>query len=211
MAGITRIAPYNSASYHDASIDIETYMPGFYASYSGWSNNSSGYAGCATVPIGTSGMPMTRNYLYGYLRDAHQKKMTWADNYGQSIFDTTGSGGSSNRSYYQWASIYHRDVTFEGIPETESNQIDFYKPISGIPICSKFIPCPYYMPDDFVFIQSSTTPNAVDYRVGDTVTVSGNEKYSVVVPSTRQNINGLSDPNGTTHTASLMLCVRVAN
>ena len=67
------------------------------------------------------------------------------------------------------------------------------------------------MPDDFVFIQSSTTPNAVEYRVGDTVTVSGNEKYSVVVPSTRQNINGLSDPNGTTHTASLMLCVRVAN
>ncbi len=211
MAGITKITPYNSASYHDASIDIETYMPGFYATYSGWSNNASSYAGCATVPIGTSGMPMTRNYLYGYLRDAHQKKMTWADNYGQSIFDTTGSGGSSNRSYYQWASIYHRDVTFEGIPETESNQIDFYKPISGIPICSKFIPCPYYMPDDFVFIQSSTTPNAVDYRVGDTVTVSGNEKYSVVVPSTRQNINGLSDPNGSTHTASLMLCVRVAN
>ena len=210
MAGVTKIVDYQSSNNFHTNINIETYMPALYASYSG-----STYYGCATVPASTTnGLTLTRNYLYGYMRDAHQRRRTFSDNYGQNIFDTTSGNDPGNAyGYYQWNMFYHRDVTYERISETESNQIDFYKPISGIPICSKFIPCPYYMPDDFVFIQASSTPNAIDYRVGDTVTVSGNEKYSVVVPSTTGNVNGLGDPNdsSSTHTASLMLCVRIAN
>ena len=42
------------------------------------------------------------------------------------------------------------------------------------------IPCPYYLPDDFVILQVSTTPGLTDFRPGDTITVSGSEVYTVV-------------------------------
>ena len=214
VSGVTAIAkPYEQSSNYHTNININTYMPHYSAAYHNYST-SSAYSGYATVPAPQSGMTVTRNYLYGYMRDAYQRRRIFSDNYGQNIFDTTSNYDPANAySTYTYNLIYHRDVTFEGIPETESNQIDFYKPISGIPICSKFIPCPYYMPDDFVFIQVSSTPNAVEYRVGDTVTVSGNEKYSIVVPSYKQNVNGITNPSDgdATHTAALLLCVRVAN
>ncbi len=215
VAGVTQITPRNSSSVYHATINLETYMPAFYAANANYSTASStAYAGCATVPIGTSGMPMTRNYLYGYLRDSHKSKKVWRDSYGQNIFDTTGNTqNQDDESNYTWATIYHRDVAYEGISNTEANFINFYKPISGIPICNKFIPCPYYIPDDFVLIQVNTAPNAVDYRVGDTVTISGNEKYSVVVSSYQQNVNGLDNPSdsASTNTAAMLFCVRIAN
>ena len=214
VSGITKIhKPYEQGTTYHTNINISTYMPHYSANYGGY-NASSSYSGAFTVPAGTSGMTVTRNYLYGYMRDAHQKRRAFSDNYGQNIFDTTSNTNpGSDYSSYGYNLIYHRDVTYELIPETEANFIDFYKPISGIPICKTFIPCPYYMPDDFVFIQVSSTPNAVDYRVGDTVTISGNEKYSIVVPSYKQNINGITNPadGDATHTAALLLCVRVAN
>ena len=214
VSGVTAIAkPYEQSSYYHTNININTYVPHYSAGNANYST-SAGYSGYATVPAPQSGMTVTRNYLYGYMRDAYQRRRIFSDNYGQNIFDTTSNYDPANAyNTYTYNLIYHRDVTYERIPETEANFIDFYKPISGIPICQAFIPCPYYMPDDFVFIQVSSTPNAVEYRVGDTVTVSGNEKYSIVVPSYKQNINGITNPSDSdaTHTAALLLCVRVAN
>ena len=213
VSGVTAIRDYQTSSYYHTNINISTYLPHFSAAYTGY-NSSSAYSGYATVPAPQNGMTVTRNYLYGYMRDAYQRRRNFSDNYGQNIFDTTSnSDPGDDYSTYSYNLIYHRDVTYERIPETEANFIDFYRPISGIPICQSFIPCPYYMPDDFVFIQVNSTPNAVDYRVGDTVTISGNEKYSIVVPSYTQNVNGITDPSdgNQTHTAALLLCVRVAN
>ena len=36
---------------------------------------------------------------------------------------------------------------------TNNNQILINAVIKGIPLTSQFVPCPYYLPDDFVLIQ----------------------------------------------------------
>ena len=55
--------------------------------------------------------------------------------------------------------------------------------IKGIPLSTGMIPCPYYIPDDFVLIDFSYDyPNA-NIQQGDTVTVSGSEIYTVITGS----------------------------
>jgi hypothetical protein len=55
--------------------------------------------------------------------------------------------------------------------------------IKGIPINGNLIPCPYYMPDDFVLIDFKLTASGQDLKQGDTVTISGSEVYTVITGS----------------------------
>ena len=55
--------------------------------------------------------------------------------------------------------------------------------IKGIPINGNLIPCPYYMPDDFVLIDFKLTASGQDIKQGDTVTISGSEVYTVITGS----------------------------
>jgi hypothetical protein len=55
--------------------------------------------------------------------------------------------------------------------------------IKGIPINGNLIPCPYYMPDDFVLIDFKLTTSGQDLKQGDTVTISGSEVYTVITGS----------------------------
>ena len=58
--------------------------------------------------------------------------------------------------------------------------------IKGIPLNTKLVPCPYYMPDDFALIQFDyASPDAL-IQMWDTITVSGSEVYTVITASYNQ-------------------------
>ena len=58
--------------------------------------------------------------------------------------------------------------------------------IKGIPLNTKLIPCPYYIPDDFALVQFDyASPDAL-IQMWDTVTVSGSEVYTVISASYNQ-------------------------
>jgi len=58
--------------------------------------------------------------------------------------------------------------------------------IKGIPINGNLIPCPYYMPDDFVLIDFNLPTSEQVIRQGDTITISGSEIYTVITGSYNQ-------------------------
>lgn len=59
--------------------------------------------------------------------------------------------------------------------------------IKGIPLNTKLIPTPYYIPDDFALIQFDyASPDAL-IQMWDTVTVSGSEVYTVITASYNQS------------------------
>ena len=105
--------------------------------------------------------------VYTYYRDQTLDKSTGGsyDNYGFIVQDDGTSSVSSSAGYY--------------------------KPIKGIPINNRFAPCPYYIPDDFVFIQAEVTPPATVFRPGDTVTVAAGEVYTIINCDNQINQDGL--------------------
>jgi hypothetical protein len=70
--------------------------------------------------------------------------------------------------------------------------------IKGIPINGNLIPCPYYMPDDFVLIDFKLPASGQDIKQGDTITISGSEVYTVITGSYNKN----------TETAGILFCAR---
>ena len=70
--------------------------------------------------------------------------------------------------------------------------------IKGIPINGNLIPCPYYMPDDFVVICFKLTASGQDIKQGDTITISGSEIYTVITGSY----------NKYNETAGILFCAR---
>ena len=70
--------------------------------------------------------------------------------------------------------------------------------IKGIPINGNLIPCPYYMPDDFVVIDFNIPISAQEIKQGDTITLSGSEVYTVITGSYNQS----------NETAGILFCAR---
>jgi hypothetical protein len=94
---------------------------------------------------------------------------------------------------YDWNShgtFYYRNSDIDKISSATSsaNQTtgvsatsDYYRPVKGIPLQSNLVPCPYYLPDDFVLIHIGASPGDTEYRQGDTITViSGVEVYQII-------------------------------
>ena len=105
------------------------------------------------------------------------------------------------------ATIYSRNGGFKNEGElTTSNtsygnkySITTYNSvIKGIPINGNLIPCPYYMPDDFVLIDFKITASGQDIKQGDTITISGSEVYTVITGSY----------NKYNETAGILFCAR---
>ena len=70
-----------------------------------------------------------------------------------------------------------------------------HKPLKGLPISSAMMPCPYYIPDDFVIIQFVCEPGETIVRPGDTISVSGSEVYTVVCAGGDTNNQYFDDTN----------------
>ena len=70
--------------------------------------------------------------------------------------------------------------------------------IKGIPISSQIVPCPYYLPDDFVLIQFDHASPGQNIQQYDTVTISGSEVYTVIDGAYNQ----------TNRTRGILFCAR---
>ena len=70
-----------------------------------------------------------------------------------------------------------------------------HKPLKGLPISSAMMPCPYYIPDDFVIIQFVCEPGETVVYPGDTISVSGSEVYTVVCVAGESNNAYFSNAN----------------
>jgi hypothetical protein len=156
LGAITQYEP-STSQY----IRIRTTVPGY--SYSYYSQYSFG-----NEPVDANSQ--ARNAYYGYMRGYNSNNYV-TDDYYNNIRQDTGNA----------TAVYYRNSTYDKYNDVAMDSAaDYYKPIKTIPISQKMIPCPYYLPDDFVLLQVVTTPGLTEFRPGDTVTVSGSEIYEVI-------------------------------
>lgn len=163
LGSISTYTTYTSTSSNVGAIDMRYVMPGYY---------NSTINRPTTEPINS--YSKAGESSYGYRRDPE---------YGNSyILSRYASNISSKNSYDNELLMYYRNSTYDRIGDYSINSnADYYKPIKGLPICNSFIPCPYYLPDDFVMLQVSTSPGLTQFRPGDTVTVSPSEIYEIIL------------------------------
>ena len=108
---------------------------------------------------------------------------------------------NERRHYYR---NNDRSVSFRGDPhfsdytQKQPDSMNHNAVIKGLPLTSQFVPCPFYLPDDFVLIQFDNAQPGQNIQQFDTVTISGSEVYTV--------ING--SYNQTTRTRGILLCAR---
>ena len=85
-----------------------------------------------------------------------------------------------------------------GTSELMPASTDFNAVIKGIPIQAKWLPMPYFIPDDFVFIDFNYGTPSANIQQGDTITVSASEIYTVITGSYNQ----------TSRTRGIVFCAR---
>ena len=174
--------------------------------------DSTGNAGPNAEPINSDSM--AREGSYGYLRNTTGRYI--ADTRYKSNIDTQNEG--NEREVY----MYYRNNTYDFIDFTgqtsypftikadmkESVGVQYYKPMKGLPICDHLIPCPYYIPDDFVMIHAEVTPGATEFLPGDTVTISTDEVYTVITADQLKNQTGLDGQSNNTANG-MLFCARI--
>ncbi len=137
---------------------------------------------------------LAREAHYGYLRSTSGHTVL-ETHYGINI-----DRSMQNEEDGVWQ--YYRNDTYDKVVDTNDNiqvkingthspGISYYKPLKGLPINNNIVPCPYYIPDDFVIIQAAVTPGATEFRVGDTITVSGSEVYTIIIADEYNDQTGL--------------------
>ena len=183
--GMTMIKPDDSGNSTNPGIEFRTYLHGKITYYSGWS--------------GATRRPSFRTAEAGYSEFWGDRYLTEyvSDKYRTVQSDNT-VGGSDIR-------VYNRDVREDNVRTADfytnsllDDELQFNAVIKGMPMNSKLVPCPYYMPDDFALIDFRYNLGGVNIQQGDTVTISGSEVYEVIVASYNQ----------TTVTRGLLFCAR---
>lgn len=170
------------------AIDTTYISPGYYYS---------SYARPGEEPV--TNYSVARESMYGYMRDPNYSNNMISRYICNIDTDNSGNGNSELVTYYR-NSTYD---TYDGY--SVSSNANYYKPIKGIPVAHNVIPCPYYLPDDFVMLQFSTTPGATVFRPGDTVTISPSEVYEVILAGYQTSQNGLDNINNNSSIGMLFL------
>jgi hypothetical protein len=115
----------------------------------------------------------------------------------------SASGGKViETSYYsktfpQFKSAQHPRIYQRSDSQYNSN---FNAVIRGIPLSTSMVPCPYYLPDDFVLIDFDYSVSAANIQQGDTITISGSEVYTVIMGSYNQTTDN--------RTRGILFCAR---
>ena len=146
--------------------------------------------------------PAKRSAGTGYMR------FSTSENAESMIYDSYMSSTypAGNASEFSDVYFYHRDHTGRsGSPftpldsgNTVAPQADYNAVIKGIPLSAKLVPCPYYLPDDFVLINFDYASPDQNIQQGDTITISGSEIYTIIT----------ADYNQTTRTRGIAFCAR---
>lgn len=183
LGTITRIDPYNSSNMSSGSIapQLEFY----------------------TYLVNTVANGAKRSAMRGYAGD---EDWYTTDRYEASPH-TESNDYNATKLYYRPDSSDERyatrmtsdNTTYIGdnIPSSASSN----NVIKGLPLNSRTLPCPYYIPDDFVLIQFDYNATSANIQNGDTVTISGSEVYEV--------ITGSYDTNDESRTKGILFCARI--
>ena len=139
--------------------------------------------------------PSKRSAEYGYAAHAAD------DGFSQYISTryyaniVNGRNSSSNlddeapRIYFRSTDAfvgYRRNRGGYSSTSTSSNDrvgVDYNPVVKGLPLQLSMIPCPYYLPDDFVLIEFFYSISNQFVDQGDTITISGSEVYTVIAAS----------------------------
>ena len=148
--------------------------------------------------------PNKRSAEFGYMS---LDDSGYCSKYKTQYFESTAYPEQQN---YATTSIYYRNRvdaplrsnnernTTSTSQELMPSSTDFNAVIKGIPLQGKWLPMPYFIPDDFVFIDFNYGTPSANIQQGDTVTVSGSEIYTVITGSYNQ----------TSRTRGLLFCAR---
>jgi len=175
------------------SVNTNYLCPGYTSSY--YSSN-----GVQNETVDSRSLGREANY--GYLRN-NTYRSTPATVY-ESNIDTYNNFDNG----FGRVVTYYRNSTYDGTQssqtslnyadrnKTVSSSANYYKPIKGIPISNQLMPCPYYLPDDYIMLQVATSPGLTQFRPGDTITVSPSEIYEIIVAGYQTAQNGLDNVTG---------------
>ena len=196
-------------NFTSSVIDLDHYNLGTitrvdaYSSGNFTSDNDSPYLQFYTYLINLDPSAAKRSAMRGY---AGNQDWYVFDQYEPSTH-TEGPDVYASRLYYRPDSSDERyadrmtsnNATYiaNDIPSSASSN----SVIKGLPLCSKMLPCPYYIPDDFVLIQFDYNAISTNIQNGDTVTISGSEVYEV--------ITGSYDTDNNDRTKGILFCARV--
>jgi hypothetical protein len=157
---------------------------------------------------------LTREANYGYLRNSsNQYNTSFPYTTYECNIDTDNSFYYNNIITYYRNSTYDKhtsNLTTENFADrtrSVSASANYYKPMKGLPISSSLMPCPYYLPDDYVMLQVATSPGLTRFRPGDTVTVSAGEVYEIIVAGYQTEQNGL-DNVASNQSIGMLFCAR---
>jgi len=153
------------------------------------------------IPFGTT-TPALRfeTYLLGSGSANVSKRSA---EYGYASTSSTISGGKLIEThYYSKTFPQYKDPRFPRIYQRSDSQYNsnFNAVIKGIPLSTSMVPCPYYLPDDFVLIDFDYSVSAANIQQGDTITVSGSEVYTVIMGSYNQTTDN--------RTRGILFCAR---
>ena len=99
---------------------------------------------------------------------------------------------------YSEHNMFRGDLGFTDYNNKSPDVLNHNAVIKGLPISSQLIPCPYYIPDDFVLIQFDHAAPGQNIQQYDTITISGSEVYSVIDGAYNQ----------TNRTRGILFCAR---
>ena len=132
---------------------------------------------------------------------------TYYNQYSNTIESSSNATSSNVRIYNRNSSDINQTVKLgtainyvsdQGYNQSVTSSANYNAVIKGIPLSTVMVPCPYYLPDDFVLIDFSSATDQQIIQQGDTVTVSGGEVYTVITGSYNQ----------TTRTRGVLFCAR---
>lgn len=181
-------------------VNMESKIPGYISYY--YNNDDS----VDETPVANT---MAREANYGYFRNASTSA------YPSSTYECnidTSNSSTNIVTYYRNATYdkYTNSNTLVNIADrtnSVSASANYYKPMKGLPISHNVMPCPYYLPDDYIMLQVATSPGLTQFRPGDTVAVSAGEVYEIILAGYQTQQNGL-DNVASNQSMGMLFCAR---
>ena len=114
-----------------------------------------------------------------YVTTQGDNNNTNTDNFTNTAYTSTQSyiysrvGGEKDNGYVNDISGGDNYDNFVGIST-------YRAVVKGIPLSTNLIPCPYYIPDDFVLLEINYPQSEVDFLEGDIIKISETEQYVII-------------------------------
>lgn len=173
-----------------STVTTDPYI-GFFCSYQGALASSDIYASKRSAEFGFNQM------------NSSEVNSRVATNYYESLAYDQTIGTGTPKLYYRPGGTDKRTMGGNNYGTTATDKLDpetdFNAVVKGIPIQCTWLPCPYYLPDDFVLINFKYNQVNANIQQGDTITISGSEVYKIIEASYNQS----------TTTSGIAFCARI--